>query len=92
MEILVVWEILAKISGRSKWPPLGVYVDQKSLVFPGLINSYFYKFLTVSKLIFVRFKRRFNVIKRSIGIEMGKFCQRYRYFDTEVIKYRRYPI
>ena len=42
MEILVVWEILAKISGGVKLTPLGVYVDQKSLVFPGLIINIIY--------------------------------------------------
>ena len=31
MKILVVWEILAKISVGSKWTPLNVYVDQKSI-------------------------------------------------------------
>ena len=36
MKIAVVWQILAKISGGSKWPPLGVYVDQNISVFPGL--------------------------------------------------------
>ena len=36
MDILVVWEILAKISGGGgKMTLLGVYVDQKSLVFSG---------------------------------------------------------
>ena len=36
MEILFVWEILANISGRDKMTPLGVYIDQKSLIFLGL--------------------------------------------------------
>ena len=39
VEILVVWEILAKVSRMVKMTPLGVYVDQKSLVFPGLSLS-----------------------------------------------------
>ena len=38
MEILVIWEILAKISGGVKLTPLGFCVDQKTLVFPGLIT------------------------------------------------------
>ena len=38
MEILVVWEILARQRYQGvKLTPLGVYVDQKTLVFPGLI-------------------------------------------------------
>ena len=55
MEILVIREILTKIS-EGKMTPLDVYVDQKSLVFPGLkqlvnmknkLNSIF-KFITFS--------------------------------------------
>ena len=41
MEILVVWELLAKISGGVKMTSLGIYVDQKSLVFPGLSRQNF---------------------------------------------------
>ena len=37
MEILVVWQILANILGGVKTTSLGVYVDQKILVFPGLM-------------------------------------------------------
>ena len=39
MKFLVVWEIFAKITGRSKWPPWMFTLIKRSLVFPRLNDA-----------------------------------------------------